>query len=143
MSAVLKKGSQGPEVVELKRLLEVWGKTHPLPKPLAKTPVFGEATVIDVKAFQESAGLTGDGKVGDLTRLLLLFEVVEVGESILEVSLVHDARWAAEREPCALDTIPQGSAQALRHGAGENVAQTRDPDPAVGGEPGEARRVVQ
>ena len=67
MSAVLKKGSQGPEVVELKRLLEVWGKTHPLPKPLAKTPVFGEATVIDVKAFQESAGLTGDGKVGDLT----------------------------------------------------------------------------
>ena len=67
MSAVLKKGSQGPEVVELKRLLEVWGKTHPLPKPLAKTPVFGDATVIDVKAFQESAGLTGDGKVGDLT----------------------------------------------------------------------------
>ena len=62
MSALLKKGSQGPEVVELKRLLEVWGKTHPLPKPLAKTPVFGEATVIDVKAFQESAGLTGTAR---------------------------------------------------------------------------------
>jgi len=64
---LLKKGSQGPEVVELKRLLKAWGRTHPLPKPLADTPVFGPATVKAVKAFQQAQGLDPDGKVGELT----------------------------------------------------------------------------
>lgn len=65
--AVLKQGSRGPEVVELKRLLRLWGKKHPLPRPLADTPAFGPATTAAVKAFQEANGLDPDGKVGDKT----------------------------------------------------------------------------
>jgi putative peptidoglycan binding protein len=63
-STLLKKGSQGPDVVELKRLLQEWGKKHPLPKPIAATPVFGVATELAVRAFQEAEGLDVDGKVG-------------------------------------------------------------------------------
>jgi hypothetical protein len=66
-TAVLKQGSRGPHVVELKHLLRIWGQKHPLPLPLADTPVFGPAAVAAVKAFQQAQGLDPDGKVGDLT----------------------------------------------------------------------------
>ena len=64
---LLKLGSQGAQVVELKQLLTAWGATHPLPQALANTPVYGAATVAAVKAFQQANGLDPDGKVGDLT----------------------------------------------------------------------------
>jgi hypothetical protein len=66
-TALLKQGSKGPDVVELKHLLAVWGKKHPLPLPLADTPVFGPAATEAVKAFQRAQGLDDDGKVGDDT----------------------------------------------------------------------------
>jgi hypothetical protein len=66
-TALLKSGSRGPEVVELKHLLELWGKQHPLPLPLADTPVFGPAALAAVKAFQRAHALDPDGKVGDDT----------------------------------------------------------------------------
>src|SRR4051794_3673178 len=64
---ILKQGSHGARVVELKRRLGLWGKTHPLPQPLADTPAFGVATLAAVEAFQQFAHLTLDGKVGDAT----------------------------------------------------------------------------
>jgi hypothetical protein len=69
---VLQQGAQGPRIVELKRRLGIWGHRHPLPTPLAATPVFGTATVAAVEAFQHAAGLTPDGKVGDATWAALL-----------------------------------------------------------------------
>ncbi len=66
-TTLLIQGSQGMEVVELKRLLNIWGETHPLPQPLADTPHFGAAAVAAVKVFQQAHGLDPDGKVGDLT----------------------------------------------------------------------------
>jgi putative peptidoglycan binding protein len=66
-TAPLTQGSHGPRVVELKHMLEAWGKMHTLPEPIAQTPVFGTATAAAVKAFQSAHGLAPDGKVGDLT----------------------------------------------------------------------------
>ena len=59
-TALLKSGSRGPEVVELKHLLMLWGKQHPLPLPLADTPVFGPAALAAVKAFQRAHALDPD-----------------------------------------------------------------------------------
>ena len=67
ITRLLQRGSTGPDVVELKRLLRKWGKKHPLPQPLADTPTFGAATVAAVKAFQEAHRLDPDGKVGEKT----------------------------------------------------------------------------
>lgn len=63
MAGTLQQGDQGPDVVELKRLMTKWGKQHPLPKPLAAGPVFGVALAEAVEAFQKAHGLTPDGKV--------------------------------------------------------------------------------
>jgi hypothetical protein len=63
----LVEGSHGPRVVQLKHMLEAWGKTHPLPQPIANTPMFGSATTAAVKIFESAHGLKPDGKVGDLT----------------------------------------------------------------------------
>jgi hypothetical protein len=60
----LEQGSRGPEVVELKQLLTKWGVKHPLPKPLASGPVFGDAVAAAVKALQHANGLKATGKVG-------------------------------------------------------------------------------
>jgi putative peptidoglycan binding protein len=67
MPPLLKQGSQGPDVIRLKHLLEAWAKTHPLQIPIADTPVFGKATVDAVKAFQRANHLDPDGKVGSDT----------------------------------------------------------------------------
>jgi len=63
----LVEGSMGPAVVELKRLLKVWGEEHPLPKPIKNTPLFGPATTDAVKAFQQASGIQATGKVGKKT----------------------------------------------------------------------------
>lgn len=64
---VLKRTSRGPAVVVVKGLLKQWGKTHPLPQPLADGPVFGAALEAAVKEFQKAHRLQVDGKVGDAT----------------------------------------------------------------------------
>ena len=63
----LVEGAIGPDVVRLKALLTAWGKTHPLPKPLQPTPLFGPATTEAVKAFQKAHGIQATGKVGQKT----------------------------------------------------------------------------
>jgi hypothetical protein len=60
----LEQGSRGPEVEELKQLLTRWGVKHPLPKPLAPGPVFGDAVAAAIKALQRKNGLKATGKVG-------------------------------------------------------------------------------
>jgi predicted chitinase len=64
---VLVEGSLGPDVIALKKLLRAWGQTHPLPKPLKLTPLFGPATTAAVKAFQKASGIQATGKVGRKT----------------------------------------------------------------------------
>ena len=64
---VLVEGAIGPDVVRLKALLVKWGKSHPLPKPLQNTPVFGAATTEAVKAYQQAHGIQATGKVGPKT----------------------------------------------------------------------------
>jgi peptidoglycan hydrolase-like protein with peptidoglycan-binding domain len=54
-------------VVKLKRLLKAWGKKHPLPKPIKRSPFFGPATSEAVKAFQKTHGIQATGKVGKKT----------------------------------------------------------------------------
>jgi predicted chitinase len=63
----LVEGAIGPDVVRLKGLLTAWGKSHPLPKPIQKTPLFGPATTAAVKAFQKTQGIQPTGKVGRKT----------------------------------------------------------------------------
>ncbi len=63
----LVEGALGPDVVRLKALLATWGKTHPLPKPIQPTPLFGPATTAAVKAFQKAHGIQATGKVGQKT----------------------------------------------------------------------------
>jgi len=67
----LSEGYIGPGVVELKALLNAWGKTHPLPKPIKAGPFFGPATTEAVKAFQKTHGIEPTGKVGAKTRAAL------------------------------------------------------------------------
>jgi|SRR4051812_13691444 len=64
---LIQQGADGPEVVELKRLLNIWGRKHPLPQSLAETAHFGAAAVAAVQAFQRANRLDDDGRVGDLT----------------------------------------------------------------------------
>lgn len=64
----LAEGAIGPDVVELKRMLIAWGRTNPLPQPIADTPVFGAATTAAVKAFQHIEKIQpASGKVGQNT----------------------------------------------------------------------------
>jgi Putative peptidoglycan binding domain len=64
----LVEGAIGPDVLELKRMLLAWGRTSPLPQPIADTPVFGSATTAAVKAFQIAVKIQpGTGKVGQKT----------------------------------------------------------------------------
>jgi len=67
----LAEGAIGPDVVELKRLLNVWGVGHPLPKPMKPGPFFGPATTAAVKAFQKLNGIQPTGRVGLKTRTAL------------------------------------------------------------------------
>jgi predicted chitinase len=67
----LSEGYIGPGVVELKTLLNAWGKKHPLPKPIKPGPYFGPATTAAVKAFQKAHGIQPTGKVGGKTRAAL------------------------------------------------------------------------
>jgi peptidoglycan hydrolase-like protein with peptidoglycan-binding domain len=64
---VLTQGASGSKVRQLKRLLEAWGKEHPLPEPLADTAQFGQATSLAVRTFQATHGLEVDGAVGAAT----------------------------------------------------------------------------
>jgi len=66
-AGALVQGSIGPDVVRLKGLLIAWGKTHPLPKPIQRTPLFGPATTEAVKAYQKAHGIQATGKVGQKT----------------------------------------------------------------------------
>ena len=59
----LVEGAIGPGIVELKRMLTAWGRTHQLPQPIADTPMFGAATTAAVKAFQQVQKLQPTGKV--------------------------------------------------------------------------------
>ncbi|MGZ4334881.1 MAG: peptidoglycan-binding protein [Gaiellaceae bacterium] len=63
----LVEGAIGPDVVRLKELLKTWGKSHPLPKPIRRTPLFGPATTEAVTAFQKTHGIQVTGKVGQKT----------------------------------------------------------------------------
>jgi peptidoglycan hydrolase-like protein with peptidoglycan-binding domain len=67
----LAEGAIGPGVVELKALLNAWGKEHPLPKPIKPGPFFGPATTAAVKAFQRANGIQPTGRVGRKTRSAL------------------------------------------------------------------------
>jgi predicted chitinase len=67
----LAEGSIGPGVLALKALLNAWGKTHPLPKPMKPGPYFGPATTAAVKAFQNAHGIQATGRVGAKTRTAL------------------------------------------------------------------------
>jgi predicted chitinase len=60
----LGEGAVGPDVVELKQLLNAWGQEHPFAKPMQASPVFGPATTQAVKAFQKAHGIQATGKVG-------------------------------------------------------------------------------
>lgn len=61
----LKKGSSGPKVTEVQRVLN---KGYPAYSKLVTDGVFGPATEKVVKEFQRRAGLVADGIVGPLTR---------------------------------------------------------------------------
>jgi hypothetical protein len=61
---LLREGSRGPAVLELKRKLAAWYTTDP---PFAMTPVFGPGTTAAVRAFQEAHRLEIDGEVGPNT----------------------------------------------------------------------------
>jgi predicted chitinase len=78
----LAEGSIGPGVVELKALLNAWGKTHPLPKPIKSGPYFGPATTAAVKAFQSANRIQPTGRVGGKTRTAL--------EAAVRTTMVHD-----------------------------------------------------
>ncbi|GAA0897651.1 peptidoglycan-binding domain-containing protein [Pseudonocardia zijingensis] len=65
---VLRRGSRGPEVGELQRVLNAW---YPHDVALQVDDVFGEATEDAVKLAQQRAGLVVDGVVGPRTRALL------------------------------------------------------------------------
>ena len=67
----LAEGSIGPGVVELKALLNAWGREHPLPKPMKPGPFFGPATTAAVKAFQKANKIQPTGRVGQKTRIAL------------------------------------------------------------------------
>jgi predicted chitinase len=67
----LVEGALGPDVVELKAMLNAWGRQHPLPKPLKPGPFFGPATTAAVKAFQKANGIQPTGRVGGKTRTAL------------------------------------------------------------------------
>lgn len=63
----LEEGSIGPRIVQLKKLLEVWSKYHPLPQPLSSAPLFDASTTAAVKAFQSLEHIQPTGKVGQKT----------------------------------------------------------------------------
>jgi hypothetical protein len=67
-SPVLRRGSRGPLVAELQRVLNAW---YPLELHLAEDEVFGPSTEKAVKLLQERAGLLADGVVGTRTRAVL------------------------------------------------------------------------
>ena len=67
MGDALMEGAVGPRVLELKELLNAWGREHPFDKPLRKSPVFGPATTQAVKAFQKAHGIQASGRVGEPT----------------------------------------------------------------------------
>ena len=52
-------------------------------------------------------------EVGDFPRLRVPLEKVQVDLRILELGIVLDARRPSERQPCALDTLTQISAQPV------------------------------
>jgi hypothetical protein len=66
-SGGLGEGAIGPDVLKLKQLLKACGKTHPLPVPIKRSPLFGPATKEAVKAFQRAHGIQPTGKVGPRT----------------------------------------------------------------------------
>jgi predicted chitinase len=63
----LVEGSIGPRVLELKQLLNAWGREHPFSKPLKNSPIFGPATTQAVKAFQKAHAIQASGRVGKPT----------------------------------------------------------------------------
>lgn len=65
---VLRRGSRGPAVAELQRVLNTW---YPLAAQLAADGVFGPATEAAVRLCQGRTGLVADGVVGPHTRALL------------------------------------------------------------------------
>jgi Putative peptidoglycan binding domain len=65
--AVLRRGSRGPAVAELQRVLASW---YPDLR-LLPDGVFGPATDAAVRVLQQRAGLVADGVVGSLTRAAL------------------------------------------------------------------------
>jgi hypothetical protein len=67
-AAVLRRGSRGPAVAELQRVLNAW---YPLAPRLVTDGVFGAATEAAVRLCQSRAGLVADGVVGPRTRAVL------------------------------------------------------------------------
>lgn len=65
---LLRRGSRGPEVAELQRILNAW---YPRTVNLAVDGVFGPATEAAVRMLQHRAGLVVDGIVGPRTRAVL------------------------------------------------------------------------
>lgn len=66
--ATLRRGSHGPGVVELQRVLNAW---YPREVHLAVDGVFGPATEAAVRLCQARAGLAVDGVAGARTRAVL------------------------------------------------------------------------
>ena len=65
--------------------------------------------------------------IGEVTRLVLVGELVEKNLGVLELGRIGAARRAAEREPYAFDAIAQVAAQALRQRGIEHDADAFQP----------------
>ena len=110
MDTILKKGSSGPEVLELQEMLDSIGYACGTPDG-----VFGNLTAYAVKSFQRDNNLTVDGVVGPAT-----WAALEKATEPEDPEPMQDDRPTTDAEPM---TVSRDDIQAVVEGL-EALAQT-------------------
>ena len=64
-------------------------------------------------------------RVGDLAGFLVFGKAIEIDVDVLDVTCVHHATRAAQREPGGLHACAQAAAQGILHNGRKRFAQTR------------------